>query len=136
MSTDHDIVVAIPNNREYKTTRGLSKTITTRSGKIGNTIEEIGHINWQLLTRTTASTQARFDTLYDTIKEIENTCQPLKTAKLRNDEPWMTPRIKEEIAKRQKLYKMANMVAWKKQFNRARHLIKVRKESSRIGGQS
>ena len=53
----------------------------------------------------------------------------MKTAKLKNDEAWMTPRIKDEITKRQKLYKLVNMVAWKKQFNRVRHLIQVRKTS-------
>jgi hypothetical protein len=67
--------------------------------------------------------------LYDTIKDIQDACQPLKTAKLKNDEAWMTPRIKDEITKRQKLYKLVNMVAWKKQFNRVRHLIQVRKTS-------
>ncbi len=55
-------------------------------------------------------TQARFDILYDTMKDIQDTCQPLETAKLKNDEAWMTPRIKNETAKRQKLYKLNNMV--------------------------
>ncbi len=41
----------------------------------------------------------------------------------------MTPRIKDKIAKRQKLYKLKNMVKWKKQFNRVRHMIQVRKTS-------
>jgi hypothetical protein len=45
--------------------------------------------------------QSRFDILCDTIKDIQDACQPLKTAKLKNDEAWMYPRIKEEIAKRQ-----------------------------------
>jgi hypothetical protein len=35
----------------------------TRSGKISDTFEEVGNINWQLLTHTTATPQARFDTL-------------------------------------------------------------------------
>jgi hypothetical protein len=104
-------------------------TITTRSGKISDTIEEIGNINWQLLTHTTATPQARFDTLYETIKEIQNNCQPLKTTKLKNDEAWMTPRIKDEIVKRQWLYKQDNMVARKKQSNFVRHLIRGRKHS-------
>jgi hypothetical protein len=100
MDTDHDIIIATPINQLYKATRGTDKTTTTRSGKIGDTIEEIRNIGWQLLTRTTASTQARFDILYDTIKDIQDTCQPLKTAKLKNNEAWMTPRIKDEIVKR------------------------------------
>jgi hypothetical protein len=41
----------------------------------------------------------------------------------------MTPRIKDEKAKRQKLCKLENMVAWKKQFNQVRFLIQVRKTS-------
>jgi hypothetical protein len=102
MDTDHDIVIATPISQLYKATRGTDKTITTRSGMFSDTIEDIGSINWQLLTRTTAPTQARFDILYDTTKD---TCQPLKTAKLKNDEAW--------IAKRQKLYKLNNMVEWK-----------------------
>jgi hypothetical protein len=100
IDTNHDIVIATPINQLYKATRGTNKTITARSGKISDTIEEIGNIDWQLLTRTTASSQARFGNLYDTIKDIQDTCQALKTAKLKNDEAWMTPRIKEEIAKR------------------------------------
>jgi hypothetical protein len=98
-------------------------TITTRSGKISNTIEEIGNINWQLLSHTTATPQARFDTLYETIKEIQSKC-PLKTTKLKSEEAWMTPRIKDEIVKRQRLYKQDNMVAWKKQSNFVRNLIR------------
>jgi hypothetical protein len=70
MDTDHDIVVATPTGQICKATRGAQKTITTRSGKISDTIEEIGNINWQLLTRTTAPSQARFDILHDTIKVI------------------------------------------------------------------
>ncbi len=89
--------------------------------------KNIGNIDWQLLTRTTTSTQARFDILYDTIKDIQDTCQPLKTAKLKNDEAWMTPRIKDEIAECQKLYKL-NIVEWKKRFNRVRHLSKEHRE--------
>jgi hypothetical protein len=81
-----EMTIATPINQLYKATRGTDKTITTRSGKISDTIEEIGNIDWQLLTRTTASTQVRFDILYDTIKGIQDTCQPLKTAKLKNDE--------------------------------------------------
>jgi hypothetical protein len=86
-------------------------TMTTRSGKISDTIEKIGNINWQLLTHTTATPQACFDTLYKMIKEIQNNCQPLKTTKLKNDEAWMAPRIKDEIVKLQRLYKQGNMVA-------------------------
>jgi hypothetical protein len=61
--------------------------------RISDTIEEIGNINWQLLTNTTMTQQARLDTLYETIKEIQSNYQPLKTTKLENDEAWMTPRI-------------------------------------------
>jgi hypothetical protein len=53
----------------------------------------------------------------------------LKTSKLKNDKAWLTPRIKDGIAKRQKLYKLYNMVDRKKQFNRVRHLILARKTS-------
>jgi hypothetical protein len=51
-----------------------------------DTIDEIRNVDWRLLTRATASTQVRFDILYDTIMEIQDACQPLKTAKLKNDE--------------------------------------------------
>ncbi len=118
MDTDHDIVNATLINHLYKTTRGAQMIITTRSGKISDTIEEIGNINWELLTHTTATPQARFDTLYETIKEIQ-----------KNDEAWMTPRIKDEIVKRQRLYKQDSMVAWKKQSNFLRYLIRGRKHS-------
>jgi hypothetical protein len=84
----------------YKATRETEKTIPTRSGKISDKIEEIGNINWQMLTRTTASTQARFDILHDTIMDIQDTCQSLKTVVLKKDEAWMNPRIKNKIAKR------------------------------------
>jgi hypothetical protein len=70
LNTDHDIVIATPINQLYKVTRETDKTITTRSGKISDTIKEIGNIDCKLLTRTTASTQARFDILNDTIKDI------------------------------------------------------------------
>jgi hypothetical protein len=113
MDTDHDIVIATPIGQLYKATRGAQKTITTKSRKISDTIKDICNIDWQ----------ARFDILYDTIKDIQDTCQPLKTAKLKNDEAWMTPRINDEITERQKLYKLNNMVDRKKQFNRVCHLI-------------
>jgi hypothetical protein len=78
----------------------------TRSGKISDTIGEIGNIAWQLLISTTASPQARFDILYDIIKDIQDTCQPLKTAKLKNDEN--NSAYYDGIAKRQKLFKLNN----------------------------
>jgi hypothetical protein len=39
MDIDHDIVIATPVGR------GTDKTINIRSGKISDTIEEIGNIN-------------------------------------------------------------------------------------------
>jgi hypothetical protein len=44
LDTDHDIVVATPIGQLYKATRGAQMTITTRSGKISDTIEEIGNM--------------------------------------------------------------------------------------------
>jgi hypothetical protein len=58
MDTDHDIVIATPIGQLY----GTQETITK------------------------AFTHTRCDILYDTIKNIQDTCQPLKTAKLKNNE--------------------------------------------------
>ncbi len=87
MDTDHDIVIATPFGQPYKATRGAQKTITTRSEKISAT--------WL----ATADPHHIHSGHTNRWKQL-----------LKNDQEWMTPHFKDEIAKRQKLYKLNNMI--------------------------
>ncbi len=44
------------------------------------------------LINTNTDPQSKFDVFYKTIDYIQNTCQPTKTVKTRNDKECMTPR--------------------------------------------
>ena len=53
--------------------------------------------------------QSNFDRFYETIKNAEDFCQPIKMRKINIDKPWMTIEIKDLIKKRQKLYMQATV---------------------------
>ena len=76
-------------------------------------MEEIGNINWTLLINSKHDIQTKFNIFYETIKEIYNTCQPIKEFKIKADQKWMTPDIKAEIKLRQKLHKEKKHEEWK-----------------------
>ena len=69
----------------------LAQKTRKRAGKITDTVEQIGNINWRLLIASKEhSVQGKFDIFYDTITDILDTCQPWRTAKRKGDKPWMT----------------------------------------------
>ena len=74
--------------------------ILTRGGKIADTIEQIGNIEWDDLIKLNVPPQTKFDAFY----AIQDTCQPLKIVKFKNDQPWMTTHFKNLITERQKLF--------------------------------
>ena len=92
-NADHDIVIAVPFENKPKKVRKKNTIINSkmiRTGKLEDTVEEIGSINWNLLIKSKDHTlQEKFNIFYDTIIEVLYTCQPKKRSKIRNDQPWM-----------------------------------------------
>ena len=70
-----------------------------------------------------------FNIFYETVKDVIDTCQPLKTARLKGDQKWMTIEIKTEIKQRQKLWHRRKYDEWKMQANKVTKIIKKRKRS-------
>lgn len=103
--SDHDIVKAFVFNRKYDKIKPKVQKIQIRSGKLSDTIHEIGNINWRELILTNIDVQSKFNIFYDTINNISDVCQPIKSMKLKGDQLWMTDEIKTEINIRQKLLK-------------------------------
>ena len=60
--------------------------------------------------------------------DAENTSQPLKTLKIKNDQPWMTIDIKKMIEERQRLYHRKNRSEWKDMSNKIKFEIRKRKK--------
>lgn len=139
-NADHDMVKAIVFQQNYKKTKAPVTKIITRKGNIDDSVEEIGNVDWQkLIESKDITTSSKFTIFYDTINEIVDKCQPLKTTKLNNDPKWMTDNIKSAVAHRQKLYAQSiydNCLSmrekykeeWKKQRNKVRKLINKRKK--------
>ena len=63
--------------------------------------------NWEFIHQNNSDLQCTFDRFYETIKNAEDFCQPIKMRKMNNDKPWMTKEIKDMIKTRQKLYTQA-----------------------------
>jgi hypothetical protein len=128
-NSDHNIIKALPFKNKYVKTRAKTTTIKRRTGKIEDTVTEIGNIKWELLINAKdLDTQTKVNIFYETINDITDTCQPLKTTRVRGDQRWMTPQIKEEIAIRQRLYHENKDNEWKKQASKVRKMIKQRKK--------
>ena len=129
-NSDHSIVKAVPQAKEYEKTRPEPVTVTYRTGKIEDTVEELGNIEWKrLINSTSHGLQAKFNIFYETVKDVIDTCQPLKTARLKGDQKWMTIEIKTEIKQRQKLWHRRKYDEWKMQANKVTKMIKKRKRS-------
>ena len=82
----------------------------TRSGRIEDTVAAIRTTNWdeilphQVKNFIFGNEQEAFDRFYAVILAAQDTYQPLKVAKKRVDEPWMTPHLKKMIQQRQRNY--------------------------------
>jgi hypothetical protein len=132
LGSDHETVIATPLANIYKQQQAKQQKIVTRGGKIADTIEQIGNIEWDDLINLNVPPQSKFDAFYDTLNAIQDTCHPLKTVKIKNDQPWMTTHIKNLITERQKLFhntKNDDNKKWKKMANIIRHQIRKRKKS-------
>ena len=130
-NSDHEMVKAFPKFKKYKSTRAKSAKCKTRTGSIQDTICELGNIDWNAtINSKDLNCQQKFDIFYDTIKDVMDTCQPLKVAKIKGDQPWMTPEIKRQVIIRQQLLKgkQNNWRAWKDQTNLVARMIKKRKQ--------
>ena len=103
-NSDHLIVTAWPLNYLYKATRPKQLKIPRRSGKIKDTVHSIRQINWDPLIKTESNPQHVVDTFYKMLSDAEDTSQPIKMMKTNLDAPWMTPELKHQILKRQRLY--------------------------------
>ena len=129
-NSDHDIVKAVPQAKEYAQTRPEAVTVQFRSGKIEDTVEELGNIEWKhLIESAEHDLQTKFNIFYETVKDVIDTCQPIRTARLKGDQKWMTVEIKKEIKQRQKLWHRKMYEEWKLQANKVTKMIKRRKRS-------
>ncbi len=79
LGSDHETVIATPIANIYKQQQPKQQKIVTRGGKITDTIEQIGNIEWDYLTQCTTSNKT--------------------LVKIKNDQPWMTTHIKNLITK-------------------------------------
>lgn len=129
--SDHRTVIAHPIRQRYKQEQSKKEVITIRSGKIEDTVNQIEAIDWNELIQIKADPQSKFDVFYNTINSIQDTCQPYKTTTMKDDQPWMTPNIKQMIRKRQKLYNQSytddDNSKWRKLANTIRYKITQRK---------
>ena len=130
--SDHDAVIATPLAKHYKNILPGKQYINSRTGKISDTVEQLEYIEWSALINIEAydhpSYQAKFDIFYDTVHQIQDTCQPTTTTVLRNDQPWMTPFIKEQILQRNKLYRQNKMDEYKSMAKTVSNHIKRRQQ--------
>ena len=121
---DHDIVMAIPFLKVQKSQRRKDDKILKRTGKISDTVEEIGNINWSLLINSNKhSTEDKFNIFYETVYDIMDVCQPLKKSRIKSDQPWMTEELKALIIKRKKLFKKNHDEKWKHLCNKIKYKI-------------
>ena len=68
----HLAVTAYPSSAKYKNNQQKQQKITTRSGKIEDTIECIEEIGWKDIIELDATPQIKFNAFYDTINMIQN----------------------------------------------------------------
>ena len=61
--------------------------------------------------------------------DVQDTCQPLKVLKLKNDAAWMTLEIKQLIRKRQQLYQTKKTTEYNKVALQASRAIYKRKRA-------
>ena len=128
-NSDHDLVLAKPIFKLHKQRQPKKKTITTRTDKMEDTINERGKIDWNELINTNNDPQSKLNVFYNTIDDIRKTCQPIKTVKTRNEKEWMTPNIKLLIKQRQKAYRQNTVDEWRRLANSIRYNIRCRKEN-------
>ena len=130
-SADHKIVKAVPLLNSYSKTRPKTSKTRKRAGLIGETVEQLGNIDWQQLISSKHHTaQAKFDVFYDTVKDVLDTCQPWRTSRRKGDKPWVTDELKSEIAIRQRLYHQQQHAEWKAQSNKVAHMIRKLKRAA------
>ena len=72
--------------------------------------------------------QAATDSFYKTINEAQDLCQPLKVAKFKGDQPWMTAEIKSIVKRRQKFHKQGRHDEWKLAANEFRCVTRAAKK--------
>jgi hypothetical protein len=104
MESDHLTVIATASVKNYKSSLPTKQKKTARSGKYSESIDIIKSIPWNQIVETKVENpQIKYDSFNNTINEILDTCQPIKTITITNDQPWMTSDIKQLIATRQQL---------------------------------
>ena len=106
---DHEIVSIRAFNDAYKNTLKPQLKRPMRTGKIKDTVAQIRTANWDFIRQNNTDLQSNFDYFYQTIKNAEDFCQPIKMKKTNIDKPWMTIEIKDMIKIRQKLYQQATV---------------------------
>ena len=117
------MIKAFALKRDYRKTRATTEKISLRTGKLSNTIEEIGKIKWQELIIVQTDLQSKINIFYETIKDIYDICQPIKKVKVKWDQAWMSPEIKNEIKLRQRYFKQNKLLEWKEQRNKVNNMI-------------
>ena len=129
LGSDHLAVTAYPSATKYKNFQTKQQKITTRTGKIEDTLDCIEEVDWNNIIDLDTTPQIKFNAFYDTINMIQNKCQPMKLTKLKNDQQWMTPHIKSLIQQRQVLYKNNQIDEWLTTAKQVKKLINKRKKA-------
>ncbi len=128
--SDHMIVLCKPSQSLYKACIPATVKIMARTGKVADTVHQLRTTDWSpVISNLRGDPQEAINLFYSSILEAENTWQPLKVLKLKNDKPWMTREIKKLIAKRQRYYKAGSVVMWKATSNKVVHLINAAKKA-------
>ena len=113
-TSDHAVVLAQATISGYTNSKPKPIKRLVRTGKIRDTVNKIRSTDWEpIINKLNIDPQAATDDFYSTILTAENYCQPLKICKFRDDQPWMTHEIKNQIKKRQKLFHSSKRDEWK-----------------------
>ena len=113
-TSDHAIVKCTPPAAEYKATIPPTKRVQIRTGKVADTVAAIRCMNWDGIIKTAIkSPKQAMDMFYSVLLTAQDTHQPLKLVKARNDKPWMTQEILQLIKQRDKLAQSNKHDEWK-----------------------
>jgi hypothetical protein len=127
--SDHSVVIAIPPKQNYKTSKPATARRLVKTGKIQDTVHLIRNIDWQPIRKMIQTDlQAATDLFYAAIKTAEDLCQPLKSIKSKEDQPWMTFEIKKMIQERQRLFHSNLKEKWLDISNKIKLKIRKRKK--------
>ena len=105
VESDHYTIIARATQAAYCAHRQPVVKKLVRSGRIAYTVDFLRRVNMlPIIDLARRSPERATNHFYQVLQTAQNTCQPLKPLKLRDDQPWMTLEIKQLINKRQQLH--------------------------------